>query len=153
MSASDQFETDLLNLILNNVAIANIGDATGLRGSSTAGSLYAAFHTADPGEAGSAQTTSEATYTGYARVAISRAGTAWSVTSGVASLVASVAFPTSASATQRMLYYTLGTAASGAGQILLRGTLTDQATPANPWIDVYNGTTPFLGAGTTISVN
>ena len=63
MSASNSFETSLLQHILQNADIANIGDATGLRGSTTAGNLYIALHTADPGEAGN-QGTSEANYTG-----------------------------------------------------------------------------------------
>lgn len=56
MSKGNTFENDLLLLIFNNTDAALIGDATGLRGSSTAGSLYVALHTADPGEAGTAAT-------------------------------------------------------------------------------------------------
>ena len=52
MSASDSLETSILNHIFINSDIANIGDATGLRGSSTAGSLYISLHTADPTDAG-----------------------------------------------------------------------------------------------------
>lgn len=52
MSASNAFETALLTLIFNNTNLANVGDATGLRGSTTAGSFYIGLHTADPGEAG-----------------------------------------------------------------------------------------------------
>jgi len=37
MSASNAFETSLLGLIMTNVDAANVGDATGLRGSTTAG--------------------------------------------------------------------------------------------------------------------
>jgi hypothetical protein len=40
--------TDLLELIFCNTDAPNIGDATGLRGSSVAGSLYVSLHTADP---------------------------------------------------------------------------------------------------------
>lgn len=40
MSKGNTFENDLLLLIFNNTDAALIGDATGLRGSSTAGSLY-----------------------------------------------------------------------------------------------------------------
>ena len=35
-------------------------------------SMYLALHTADPGELGNSQSTSEIAYTGYARVAIAR---------------------------------------------------------------------------------
>ena len=58
MSKSNSFETSLLQHIFNNTAIANVGDATGLPASATAGSLWVSLHTADPGEAGT-QSTSE----------------------------------------------------------------------------------------------
>src|ERR1035438_9604263 len=41
---------------------------------STTTTLWVALHTADPGNAGN-QTTSEAAYTGYARIATQRSGT------------------------------------------------------------------------------
>ena len=53
--------TNLLLLIFNNTTWANIGDATGIVGSTTAGSLYLGLHTASPGETGD-QTTSEVSY-------------------------------------------------------------------------------------------
>lgn len=52
MPAANTFKTALTNLILANVAAANIGDTPGLQPSATAGSLYIALHTADPGVAG-----------------------------------------------------------------------------------------------------
>jgi hypothetical protein len=65
MSATNVFENGLLSLIFENANYANVGDATGLRGSSTAGVFYVSLHTANPNETGS-QTTSEAAYTsGY----------------------------------------------------------------------------------------
>lgn len=78
MSKGNTFENDLLLLIFNNTDAALIGDATGLRGSSTAGSLYVSLHTGDPGEAGN-QTTSECAYGSYARVAVARSGSGWTV--------------------------------------------------------------------------
>lgn len=54
--------TNFLNHLFANADWANIGDATGLRGSSTAGSLYLSLHTSSPGEAGD-QTTNEISYT------------------------------------------------------------------------------------------
>ena len=53
--------TDLLKLLLNNTTWANIGDATGLVGSGTAGSLYLSLHTSSPAESGD-QTTNEIAY-------------------------------------------------------------------------------------------
>lgn len=52
MPAANTFKTALTNHILNNAAVANVGDASGLQPSATAGSLYIALHTADPTAAG-----------------------------------------------------------------------------------------------------
>lgn len=77
-NASNSMEQHIAQLYFENSNMANVGDATGLRGSSTAGSLYISLHTADPGEAGD-QTTSEISYTGYARVAVARSTAGWTV--------------------------------------------------------------------------
>lgn len=154
MSFSDWLENGILNLLLNNVNIAGIGDATGLRGSAVPGSLWLSLHTADPGETGNAQTTSEATYAGYARVAVVRTGSAWTVVGGVASPAANITFPASSSGTtQRITHVCVGTAATGAGQILIRGTIADGATPPNPWLDVIPGGAAVIGPSTTLSLN
>lgn len=68
---SDVYQNAILSLLFENTDIAGIGDATGLQGSAVDGSLYISLHTSDPG-AGGSQTTNETSYTGYARVAISR---------------------------------------------------------------------------------
>ena len=54
--------TDLMKLLLNNTTWANIGDATGLVGSTSAGSLYLSLHTSSPAESGD-QSTNEIAYT------------------------------------------------------------------------------------------
>lgn len=74
-AATNAFELDLLELIFNNVDITGIGDAGGLRGSASAGNVYIALFTADPGDAGAV--TNEATFTGYARKAVARTAGAW----------------------------------------------------------------------------
>ena len=58
----DTAANNLLKLIFNNTAWANIGDAGGLLPSASAGSLYLSLHTASPAEAGT-QSTSEVSYT------------------------------------------------------------------------------------------
>ena len=68
MSKGNTFENDILKLIFNATAIANIADNAA---SSPLTNLYASLHTADPGEAGD-QTTNETSYTSYARVAVAR---------------------------------------------------------------------------------
>lgn len=138
MSKGNTFENDLLSLILNNVNAALIGDATGLRGSTTAGSLFVSLHTADPGEAGD-QSTNEANYTSYARVAVSRAGSAWTVTTGTAVNQAAIVFPAATGGTNTITHFGVGTASSGAGKLLYKGALTVS-------LAVSNGITPQFAA-------
>jgi len=122
MSAGNTFENDLLLLIYNNTNCALVGDATGLRGSSTAGSLYVSLHTADPGEAGS-QTTSETSYTGYARVAVARSGAGWTVSSSSVSNAAAVTFGACTAGPVTITHFGVGTDSSGAGKLLFKGAL------------------------------
>lgn len=122
MSKGNTFENELLLLIFNNTNIANIGDATGLRGSTTPGSLYLSLHTADPGEGGD-QTTNEVAYTGYARVAVARSGAGFTVTGNSVSPAANVDFGACTGAPATYMYWAIGTAASGAGKILYKGVI------------------------------
>jgi hypothetical protein len=121
MSKSNTYENDVLLLELNNTNIANVGDATGVRGSSTAGSLYLSLHTADPGEAGN-QGTSECAYTGYARVAVARSSGGFTVSGSSATLAANADFPVSdSSANEVATHFGLGTSSSGAGKLMRSG--------------------------------
>lgn len=143
-SKGNTFETELLSHILNNADIALIGDATGLRGSTTAGSLYVALHTADPGEGGS-QNTTEVTYTNYARVAIARSGALWTVATGSASPASTISFPAGGvGAGSTATHFSVGTASSGAGKILYYG-------PITPNIVCGDGVTPQLTTATAIT--
>lgn len=137
MSKSNAFETELLELIFNNTAIPNIGDAPGIQGSAAAGSLYLSLHTADPGEAGN-QSTSEISYTGYARQALARNGTNFVVTGNEMALGVNVDFPEMTGGTGGVVtHWAVGKAASGATNILYSGTVT-------PQITVEVGTIPRL---------
>jgi hypothetical protein len=120
---SNAAETALLNLIFNNTDWANVGDAAGLQNSAAAGSLYVALHTADPGEAGD-QTTSETTYTGYARVAVARSGAGWTVSGNTVSNAALITFGACTAGPVTVTYFSVGVAASGASQIIVSGVLT-----------------------------
>lgn len=123
MSKNNTFETELLQLIFNNVDIADIGDAGGLQNSATAGSLYLALHTGDPGEAGTA-TTNEATYGSYARVAVARTVGGWTVSGSTASNTALVQWPECTSGSETITHLSVTTASSGASKILYTGALT-----------------------------
>lgn len=123
MSASNAFETGLLSLILENANYANVGDATGLRGSSTAGVFYVSLHTANPNETGG-QNTTEAAYGSYARVSVARSTAGWTVASGVGDNDAAITFPQAASGSETETHFGLGSDASGAGNLFLWGALT-----------------------------
>lgn len=122
MSASNDFENDILLLIFNNTDIANIGDAAGIQNSTTAGSLYVALHTADPGEAGN-QSTNETTYTGYARVGVARSGAGWTVTGNSVANAATVTFGTSTVGTPTITHFSVGYESAGATKIAVSGAL------------------------------
>jgi hypothetical protein len=141
MSKGDTFENDLLKLIFNATAIANIADNAGT-GPLT--DLYVSLHTADPGEAGG-QGTNEIAYTGYARQAVARGGGGFTVTANSVSPVAEVTFPASTGgAGGTVTHFAIGTASSGAGKLLYSGTVT-------PNIAVSNGVTPALTSASAIT--
>lgn len=130
MSASNDFESDAFKHIFNNDNIANIGDATGVRGSSTAGSLYVALHTADPGETGK-QDTTEATYTGYARQAVARSTSGWTVSGTAPTTVANAAaveFPANTSGTNVLTHFSIGYELNGTTKIIVSGALGSSIT-------------------------
>jgi len=124
MSKSNAFEAALLDLYFLNTDHANVGDAAGLQNSAAAGSFYLALHTADPGEAGS-QNTSEVSYTGYARVAVARSGSGFSRSGSAISLVANADFgqATAGSFPITAFFWSLGLEVSGATQIAYSGPL------------------------------
>lgn len=130
MSMSNAFETELLDLIFNNAAIANIGDAGGLQPSATAGSLYVSLHTGDPGEAGD-QTTNETAYTNYARVAVVRTAGGWTISGNTATNTALIQFPQCGVTGATLTYVGVGTASAGAGVLLFSGQLSSSLVVAN----------------------
>lgn len=137
MSATNAFENKILSLYFENADAANIGDATGLRGSTTAGSVFVSLHTGDPGETGN-QTTSESAYTDYARVGVARSTAGWTVASGVADNDAAITFPICGATGSSVTNFGIGSASSGAGNLDLSGTST---------LTVSTGVTPQFAAG------
>jgi hypothetical protein len=137
MSKSNAFETNFLNHIFKNLAIPNIGDATGLPASATAGNLYIGLHTADPGEAGD-QSTSEATYTGYARVAVVR-GAGFTVSGNQVVNAAATTFGACTAGSNTITHFSIGTSASGVGNLLFSGALSAS-------LAVSTGITPEIPA-------
>lgn len=146
MSMSDAAESDLWKLIFQNITWAGIGDATGIVGSTVPGSLYIALHTADPGEAGS-QTTSETSYTNYARVGIVRSAVGWTLSGTSPTQVANAAattFPQCGATGATLTHFSIGKASSGAGEIIVSAAL-------NAPLTVSNLVTPSFSAGTLVA--
>lgn len=141
MSKGNVFENDLLKLIFNGTAIALLADNAA---TTPLTSLYLSLHTADPGEAGD-QSTSEISYTGYARVAVARTSGGWVVTNNSVSPAAEIAFPASTGGTGGTASHAaIGTAPTGTGKVLYKGALT-------PTIAVANGVTPKIPVTSAIT--
>lgn len=140
MSKGNVFENDLLLLIFNATAIGNIADNAA---SAPLTDLYASLHTGDPGEGGS-QTTNECTYTSYARVAVARSGSGWTVTGNSVSPAAEIAFPAATGGTETVTHWAVGTASSGTGKLLYKGTVS-------PNLAVTSGVTPRLTTATAVT--
>ena len=123
MSKINTFESASLALFFNNVSFPGIGDAVGLNSSSASGSFFVSLHTADPGENGT-QTTSEATYTSYARVAVSRSAAGWVVSGSDVYNSSSVTFPAPTAGSNSIIYWGIGTGSAGTGRLLYRGPIS-----------------------------
>ncbi len=131
-----------LNLILNGIPIANLADDAG---TAPATVLYVSLHKTSPGVGGS-QNTNEAGYTSYARVAVARdAGSPfWTVSSNTAVPSAPITFPTASGGSETETFMGIGTAISGAGNLLWYGAIS-------PQIVVTSGVPPSLTVATTIT--
>ena len=141
-SKADTWENGQLLLLFNNTTFTLVGDAAGLLKSAADGSLYISLHTADPGEAGD-QTTSEAAYTGYARVGVARTAAGWTVTANSVANAAAITFGLDTSGTSVVTHFGVGTSATTAGKLLYSGSLTAPLT-INP------GITPSFAIGALV---
>ena len=139
----DTFENDLLKLIFNATAITNVADNAA---SAPLTNLYVSLHTADPTDAGS-QTSSEISYTGYARVAVARTSGGWTVTGNSVSPAATITFGQMTAGTGgTVTHAVIGTASSGAGKIIAMATVS-------PNLVVANGTTPSLTTASAFTLD
>lgn len=136
MSKGNTFENDMLLLIFNATAIANIADNAA---SSPLTNLYVSLHTGDVGEAGN-QTTSECAYTSYARVAVARSGSGWTVSGNAVSNAAAITFPAATGGSETATHFAVGTAASSTGKVLYKGALT-------AGLAISSGITPEFAIG------
>ena len=136
MSMSNTSETGLLTLLFNNTAWANIGDASGLQPSATAGSFYVRLHSSDPGEAGTGDT-NEISYTGYSPVAVARSGAGFTVSGDTVSNAATVQFGECTAGSATATHFSVCVGAGAGAAILYRGTLDNTR-------NISSGITPLF---------
>jgi len=127
MSFSNTAETEVLNQIF-------VGTALSWNANSN---LYLALYTADPGETGTA-ITNEASYTGYARVVLTRASD-FTVSGNQVSNSNLEQFAQCTAGAQTITHAAIVTTASGAGTIIVRAALTSS-------ISVSTGVQPQFAA-------
>lgn len=139
MSLTNAAETDLLELLFNNLDWPNIGDASGLQGSAAPGNFYISLHTSDPGETGN-QSTNEVSYTGYGRVAVARSSGGFTITGGNCANTAAVTFGECTAGSATAAYFGIGTAATGSGNLIASGQLTQS-------LNITTGVIPKFNAG------
>lgn len=141
-SIGDTFENDVMRLIFNATAIANIADNAA---SAPLTNLFVSLHTSDPGEAGN-QTTNEIAYTSYARATVARSGGGWTVTANSVSPAANIDFAAGTGGSGTATHFAVGTALSSTGKVLFKGTVS-------PNIVCGNGITPRLTTATAITLD
>jgi hypothetical protein len=140
VTSNGEYANNLLLLIFNATPFANMADNAA---SSPFTNLYVSLHTGSPGASGD-QTTNEATYVGYSRVAVARTSGGWTVTGNSVSPASNIFFPQATGGSETETFFGIGTASSGAGHLLYFGALS-------PTIAVSNGVTPEIQTGTAIS--
>lgn len=134
------FANDLIKLIFQATAIANVADNAA---SSPLTSLQLALHTASP--SGGSQTTSEAAYTSYARVAVLRSSSGFDQSTNTAALHTLTSFPAATGGSETETHFSVGTASSGTGKVLFWGTVS-------PSIVVSSGVTPQITTSSFLSL-
>ena len=140
MSKTNNWENSILLLLFNATATTNVADNAA---SSPLTNLYVSLHTSDPGETGT-QSTSECNYGSYARVAVARSGSGWTVTANSVSPVAAINFPEATSGTNTATHFGVGSLSSGAGVLYYKGAIS-------PNIAITSGVTPSLTTATAIT--
>src|SRR5665213_1070808 len=134
------FATGWLNLIFEGTSIAGIAQ----NAAAPTTNVYASLHTADP-TAGT-QSTSEAAYTSYARVAVARSGSGWTVSTNTVVPVANISFPAATGGSETDQYAGLGAVSSGNGLLFFAGSIS-------PTIAVSSGVTPSLTTASILTLS
>lgn len=145
MSIADTTEAAILALIFNATAWANYADNAATTPQTN---IAVGLHTADPGDSGT-MSTSETTYTSYARASVARTSGGWTVSGTSPTQVvpaATIAFPAGTGGSGTVTNFSVGKTGGGAAAILFSGTVT-------PNITVGSGVTPQLSTATQITLD
>jgi len=134
------YANSLLKLVFTATAFANVADNAA---ASPFTNVYSSLHTADPGVSGN-QTTSECTYTSYARVATARTSGGWTVSTNSVVPAATIAFPAGTGGSGTATFWGIGTAVSGTGTLWYTGAIS-------PTIVTGNGVTPQLTTASSVT--
>jgi len=120
MGTNQTTQNAILNLIFSATTWANYAiNAT----TAPETNIFIQLHTADPGATGTGST-SESTYTNYARQTVARS-TGWTTsTVGSVSPAANISFPSSGAAGTTITFFSTGKSGGGASPLLFSGTVT-----------------------------
>lgn len=138
MAKSSTFANQLLTLVFNGTAITGLAQ----NNASPITNLFIGLHTTDP-VAGN-QSTAETLYTSYARATVARTSGAWTVSNNTVVPVANIQFALGGAGTSPVAnFWSIGTAATGTGEVLWSGTVT-------PSITTGSGITPILTTASSV---
>lgn len=141
MAFANTWRNTLALLLFNATAIANVADNAAI---SPITSVFLSLHTADPSSGN--QTTSEATYTSYARVGPARTSGGYTCSAGVVTNTATASFPACTGGSNTISHVGVGTLTSGTGSLWVAGALTST-------LSVSSGITPqFAASGLSITI-
>jgi hypothetical protein len=140
-TSTGEYAASLLALIFNATSYTSMAiNAT----SSPFTNLYVSLHTASPTATGT-QTSNEAAYTSYARVAVARNSGGWTCTGNSVSPTSTIVFPTCTGGSETETYIGIGTSSSGAGHLLYFGAISGGG------LAISNGVTPEIGTGSLVT--
>lgn len=110
---ANTFQLDVLKKIFQKIDFSWESNTT----------LYVSLHTASPGASGN-QTTSEASYTGYARVAVNRDNTGWTISSQTMINDDPITFGACTGGSNTITHIGIGLSSSGTGTLIIYAALT-----------------------------
>lgn len=136
---SNSAESGIMKLLFQAAAWSLIADNTATTPQTN---VAMSLHTADPGDAGTG-TTSEATYTSYARVNVARTTGGWGESNGTVNPVAAINFPAATGGNSTITHCAPGMTGGGASVLHMAGTVTPNIVVSNPIQPILSTATAF----------